>query len=377
MNNRQSNYFYFTKNERIGILFICLLSFITLILPGFIGNNTFYSSEAEYAHEEISSNKAIGKLEQKFNRSKKQERIYEENQSKLGSKIEINSASLKQLMALGISPKTAYIIIKYRDKGGQFKNRESFKKIFGISEKDYDTLSANTVFSSDEKEDNHLSPVNFDPNTVTPDELSKMGLPTRIIQTIANFREKGGKFYNKEDLSKIYGLKQEWFDELLPYIQIQILEKPTTQFNFLRSAGQKSFSKSPEIININTANIQELDKIKGVGPGIAARIIKFRDALGGFASKEQMSEVRNLPDTVLQSILLAVEVKGDHFRIKINQAEKQDFYKHPYINGSQATILINYRIQHGSFRGIGDVVRTKAFSDVELKKISAYFDFSE
>ena len=148
------------------------------------------------------------------------------------------------------------------------------------------------------------------------------------------------------------------------------------QYENARFLNSKAVLEHHELINFNNASLEELDKIKGVGPAIAARIIKFRNSLGGFTSMEQISEVRNLPDSVIQSIRNSAIVKDDFYKIKINQVDKQDLYKHAYINSSQAIILINYRMQHGPFRSIEDISKSRAFSDNELKRLVKYFDFS-
>jgi competence protein ComEA len=44
-------------------------------------------------------------------------------------------------------------------------------------------------------------------------------------------------------------------------------------------------------INLNTATVEQLDTLDGVGPGIAQRILDFREQHGGFRSVEQLGEV--------------------------------------------------------------------------------------
>ena len=46
-----------------------------------------------------------------------------------------------------------------------------------------------------------------------------------------------------------------------------------------------------EKININTAGSEELQKLKGIGPVLAERIIEYRSANGSFTSIEEIMEV--------------------------------------------------------------------------------------
>src|SRR6266487_6233531 len=61
----------------------------------------------------------------------------------------------------------------------------------------------------------------FDPNTLDADGFKKLGLRDKTIQTIINYRNKGGQFKQPEDIRKIYGLHKEEADLLIPYIHIK------------------------------------------------------------------------------------------------------------------------------------------------------------
>jgi len=54
----------------------------------------------------------------------------------------------------------------------------------------------------------------FNPNTATYKELTTLGLSSKTANTLINFREKGGKFYKKEDLKKVYGLRESDYGRL-------------------------------------------------------------------------------------------------------------------------------------------------------------------
>ena len=47
----------------------------------------------------------------------------------------------------------------------------------------------------------------FDPNTASAETLAALGFSNRQVNTIVNYRNKGGKFFKKEDLQKVYGVK--------------------------------------------------------------------------------------------------------------------------------------------------------------------------
>src|SRR6185436_20186515 len=58
----------------------------------------------------------------------------------------------------------------------------------------------------------------FNPNNL-PDSLwQKLGIRERVIRTIKKYESKGGRFYKKEDLKKIYGFHQEDYERLEAFI---------------------------------------------------------------------------------------------------------------------------------------------------------------
>ena len=78
--------------------------------------------------------------------------------------------------------------------------------------------SSRNYFKSDISK---LQPFPFDPNNLPEDKWKEIGLTDRQIKIIKNYEAKGGRFYNKNDLKKIYGISTEEYEVLEPYIRIE------------------------------------------------------------------------------------------------------------------------------------------------------------
>ena len=58
--------------------------------------------------------------------------------------------------------------------------------------------------------------------------------------------------------------------------------------------GQGLYAEDSALININKATNEELCKLKGVGPKIAGRIIKYREEKGPFEKPEDIQNVKGI-----------------------------------------------------------------------------------
>jgi competence protein ComEA len=209
----------------------------------------------------------------------------------------------------------------------------------------------------------------FDPNTVTSEDLSKLGLTEKQIRTILNYRNKGGKFRDKDDFKKIYGIRPEQFQALEPYIAIE------PQENKAKTTFVKAESKK---IELNSADSLSLLSLNGIGPAFASRIIKYRSALGGYYKLEQLKEVFGLDSILFNKIKNRLFVDASSIRkININKAEIGDLKRHPYLRDYQkCKIIVQYRNEHGRYSSIADLKKSIPGNEAFLEKINTYLDYS-
>ena len=64
----------------------------------------------------------------------------------------------------------------------------------------------------------------FDPNTIDSANAIQLGIPVKQVNTLIHYREKGGRFYKKEDILKLYGLDPVIANQLIPFIELKSAE---------------------------------------------------------------------------------------------------------------------------------------------------------
>lgn len=218
---------------------------------------------------------------------------------------------------------------------------------------------------------------NFNPNNLPLEDWVKLGLSDKQARSIKNYEAKGGKFRTVADVKKMYAISNKQFLKLEPYIQIPQEIKLPSSFNETPKPNVfPSKGSSKVVIDINTADSVLLTTIKGIGPSFAARIIKFRNRLGGFHSKEQLKEVYGIDSTKFDQINSQIKVESIALsQIKINECTFEELKLFPYLTYKQMNAIIAYRKQHGFYKSIDDLNKIAILNPEIIQKIKPYLAF--
>ena len=127
------------------------------------------------------------------------------------------------------------------------------------------------------------------------------------------------------------------------------------------------------IVDLNTATIDQLRNIPGMGNGLLFRVLKYKERLGGFINIEQVKETYGMSDSsfVLMQPFLKITTTVIT-KININTATDYDLSTHPYIDRNMAKAIVLYRIQHGSYQSITDIMKIVFIKEPLFNKIAPY-----
>jgi competence ComEA-like helix-hairpin-helix protein len=218
-------------------------------------------------------------------------------------------------------------------------------------------LGKNITFkkSYKKKDNSYINCLPFDPNLISTDTLLLFGLPQYVVNNINAYRNNNGRFRRKEDLRKIYGLKSDEYEQLAPCIVISV-------------------GNNTDPVDINEADIEQMESLHGIGPVLAERIIKFRNRLGGFYSISQIGETYGLSEETFENIKSKLKISGDVKKVDLNRSESRKLAAHPYISYKQAKTITQYRIQHGDFKSVDQLNLINVLDSAFIHRIRPYLD---
>lgn len=160
----------------------------------------------------------------------------------------------------------------------------------------------------------------FDPNTVSVEELCRLGFSVRQAQSIQNYRSKGGRFRRKSDFAKSYVVSDSIYKRLEPYIDIPL-------------------------IDLNLADSALFESLPGIGGWYASAIVRHRDALGGFSDKRQLMDIRGIDSRRYAALEELVTLSPEYIKsYPLWSLPADSLKKHPYIRtAALARAIVLYR----------------------------------
>ena len=232
----------------------------------------------------------------------------------------------------------------------------------------------------------------FNPNTITDEEWLSLGLTAKQVKGIRKYLNKGGTIKKPSDVLKFGAVKEELWNELIPYI---VLDEPNTtpikpniinkdtSAAILAVKAQERTEKLNEFrknlnFEFNTCNRFNLKQLNLLDSITIDNIMRYKKGLGGFVSLAQLYEPEGIDTTNFAKLKthLTLDVMSVK-TININNCSVSQLSKHPYLSYNIAIALVNYRNAHGKYNQIADLKKCMAMNDNLLKKITPYLRLSD
>ena len=247
-----------------------------------------------------------------------------------------NTADSSQLLRLGLQPWQVRNIYRYRAKGGIYRKKEDFARLYGLTVKDYRRLEPYI--------------------RISPDYLPAATLFGK--ESGANNKErlshnKAGLFSNKGGLSDK--------NDLL------------TDENALLSKKKYPVKiKEGEHVVLNTADTAMLRRVPGIGIYFAKEIARYGRRLGGYVNVDQLDEIDQFPQSAKKYFVIAQAAPR---KLNVNKLTLEQLRRHPYINYYQAKAITDYRRLYGPIKSLKDLRLSTDFTDADIRRLEPYVEY--
>ncbi|MBE6217602.1 MAG: helix-hairpin-helix domain-containing protein [Bacteroidales bacterium] len=191
----------------------------------------------------------------------------------------------------------------------------------------------------------------FDPNTVSVDDLCRLGFSMKQAESIDNYRKKGGRFRRKDDFARSFVVADSVYRRLESFIDIPL-------------------------VDLNIADSAAFDALPGIGGWFATKILEHRKALRGYSYKEQLMDIYRFDQDKFDALSDLVTVDSVNVTpYPLWTLPADSLRLHPYIgNYETAKAIVLYRDNNPkSARTVSGLASAGILSPESAQRLSRCF----
>jgi competence ComEA-like helix-hairpin-helix protein len=254
----------------------------------------------------------------------------------------------------------------------------------------------------------------FNPNTATYEDFVALGLSDKLSNTILNYRDKGGKFYDEDDFKKMYGLKEADFERLAPYLVIEKSDYSPNKVWEKRDLTKKdNIREVADSFQFDPNTVTEPDLIRlGLSEKQAASWVKFRNSGVGFKTVADVKKLYCLTEKNIAHLEPLINISPTATKasfqpkehpqngnnpypkvysetnkgystnklsvgqtIDINKASAEEWQKIPQIGAFRAKSIVEYREKLGGFASISQVSEVYSLPDSSYQAMKPFLKY--
>lgn len=208
----------------------------------------------------------------------------------------------------------------------------------------------------------------------TLQEMLQLGIEVGVASSLKQRYEQGERLQNIEELAAISGLDVELLKRRISLKSFKDYYKTDQKKQNWNNSDEEPIIKSAyKIVWVNNCDTSDLMALPGIGAKTAARLINYRNKLGGFLNFNQLKETFGVDTNTINK--LKDYLKIDPLFVKkmsLVSVSYEQLSAHPYCRNYQAKALVNFRAQHGGLLTLADVQQIKAFTPLERLRLLPY-----
>ena len=219
----------------------------------------------------------------------------------------------------------------------------------------------------------------FNPNYITDYKGYTLGMSPKEIDRLLEFRKTGKYVNSAREFQQVTQVSDSLLNTFSNYFRFPDWIQKNKKENKVSAIRDKSLSPKKKIIDLNLASQEELMQVYGIGEKLSARILKFRNRLGGFLVNEQLYDVYGLDAQTVSRTLERFRVINppEIEKIKINTATVSEITQLVYINRLLAQKIVRHREEKGLFNSLEELSVMFNDSKEKIDRIGLYLSFEK
>lgn len=200
-------------------------------------------------------------------------------------------------------------------------------------------------------------------NTATSRQLQTLsGIGEAKAAAIIEYRETHGGFSDISELLNVDGIGEQIYENIGSYVTVGDVTQQTV------SSDTSEQPPKVSVVNINTASLEELQTLPGIGAAKAMAIVQYRSVFGGFSDISEVKNVNGIGESVFEDIRDLITTGGysvpsapdtsdttGDIMININTATAEELRALPGIGEAKSKAIIQYRDIYGEFSDIEEI----------------------
>lgn len=250
---------------------------------------------------------------------------------------------------------------------------------FAFSKEDKDALQQelDSLATLERRKTSTIYP--FNPNYLTDAKAYQLGISVAEYDRLKQFRGENKWINSAEDFQRVTKVSDSLLQSIQPYFKFP-------DWVMHRQASASLTKKTPlsvlsyaEKQDLNTATIEDLQRIHGIGEVLAQRIVTLRSKYGGFKDDLQLKDVYGLSSEVMQQITQQFTVKATapYEKIDINQATVVQLAEIPYFNYELAREIVAFIKLREGISDFKELAKIYDFPMHKIDRIKLYLKINE